>query len=189
MWHWHLNLSCFFSLCFNSLKPISLSPSSFFWDWALSFCYQIQVVFILRWLCQYQSSSVFMCSSYWLWRLSHPHHLWCHCLASTSSSLWSLSPSGMVNFLLYHLNVPLTMNMKLWNYARSAKSKHSLCITCKCILIQWGYIIALLAVQLGSLLCVVMASVVRFPSLAAQLLNVLCRLTTVLGGPEAPVPY
>jgi hypothetical protein len=42
---------------------------------------------------------------------------------------------GKLSFVPF-LNMPLTMNMKICNYAKSANNKYSLCITRKCILIQ-----------------------------------------------------
>lgn len=59
---------------------------------------QIVVLFVRRWLCRYLSSSAFTYSSCWLSRSFRLHRLSYRYSASTSSSPWSLSPSGMVNF-------------------------------------------------------------------------------------------
>ena len=60
---------------------------------------QIVLLFVRRWLCRYPSSSAFTYSSCWWSRSFHLHRLSYRYSASTSSSPWSLSPSGTVNFL------------------------------------------------------------------------------------------
>ena len=95
------------SLCsflnFSSLPTFLLLLLFFFSCWyfprnAVVVC-QILVLFVRRWLCRYLYSSAFTYSSCWWLRSFHRHRLSYRYSASTSSSPWSLSPSGMVNFL------------------------------------------------------------------------------------------
>ena len=82
----------------STFRLLSFFPCWYFPRNVVVVC-QILVLFVRRWRCRYLSSSACTYSSCWWSRSFHLHRLWYLYLASTSSSPWFWSPSGIANFL------------------------------------------------------------------------------------------